>query len=107
MTLKLHTDIAAELSNLLTRNFQTHSGLETPLRKAGTSHPKLRHLDPLSTSYANFSVRKSISSKTETGALRIRASKVSNHSLAHSLIDFRTGATPSLAPTATNPRRTT
>jgi hypothetical protein len=54
--------------------------LETALRKTETSHPKLRHLAPLSTSYANFSVRKAISSKAETGALRVRASKLSNHS---------------------------
>jgi hypothetical protein len=60
--------------------------LETHLRKTETSHPKLRHLAPLSNSYANFSVRKAIPSKTETGTLRVRASKVSNHytSLAHS-----------------------
>ena len=78
---------AAEFSNLQTRNFKTHSGLETPLRKTETSHPELRHLAPLSTSYANFSVRKTTPSKTETG-VRFRASKLSNPGLAHSLANW-------------------
>jgi hypothetical protein len=98
MTLKPRTDTAAELSNLQTRNFQTHSGLETPMRKTETSHPKLRHLAPLSTSYANFLVRKPISSKTERGGLRVRASKLSNHSFAHSLINWLLETAPSSPP---------
>jgi hypothetical protein len=103
MTLKPRTDTDADPSKLQTRNFQTHPGLETPLRKTETSHPKLRHLAPLSTSYANFSLRQAILSKTETGVLRFRAPKLENPGLAHSLLNWLLEIDPCSPPLRNDP----